>query len=87
MATARFVRGELLIGGLFGVIEEHGVDRVNVLGSQRGGTQLLVALDEEVGGGNQVHCLADGLGVEVAVGVAELEQVFLALVGLKCEVE
>ena len=38
MATARFVRGELLIGGLFGVIEKHGVDRVNVLGSQRGGT-------------------------------------------------
>lgn len=94
MVTARFVWGGsssylgLLTVGLFGrVVEEDGIDRVNVLGGQWGGAQLLVTLFEEAGGGNEVHRLPDGLGIEVTVGVAELEQVLLTLAGLECEVE
>lgn len=82
-----FARG-LLCGGLgSGVVEEDGVDRVNVLGSEWGDAQLLVILDEEVGSRDQVHCLPDGLGVEATVGIAKLEQVLLTLAGLEREVE
>lgn len=79
----------LFVSGLLvsGVVEEHGVDRINVFGSEWGDTELFITLLKEVGVGNQFHCLTHCFGTEVAVSIAELKQVLLALVGLECEVE